>query len=69
MKEALHLKKTKRKDKDNNPEYTYAKAPQMWSSTDFQKVLDIIKNVQVPTNFWSPMSYKIRDKMVGFQNT
>jgi hypothetical protein len=66
---ALHSRRTTAVDKNGNLVYQYAKpAPWLWSPTEFQVVLDIIKNVQAPTNYSSSLAYRIGDKrMVGFK--
>jgi hypothetical protein len=49
--------------------YHYAKpTPWLWTASDFQIVLGILKNIQAPTNYGSSLSYKIGEKkMVGFK--
>ena len=62
----LHLQKTNDLDKDGNPIYRYAKpTPWVWSGEDFQLLLDILKNVQAPSNYEASLAYKIRDKKMG----
>jgi hypothetical protein len=69
MMPALHPKKTNEVDKDGKPIYHYAKpAPWIWSPTEFQTVLNIMKNARTPTNYGSSLAYKIGDKkMVGLK--
>jgi hypothetical protein len=70
MMRALHPTRTNEIDKDGNHIYRYAKpAPWVWSSEDFQIVLNIFKNIRAPTNYGSSLSYKIGDrKMSGFKS-
>lgn len=66
---SLHPKRTGEVDREGKPVYQYAKpAPWIWSPSEFQMVLDIMKNARTPTNYGSSLAYKIGDKkMVGFK--
>jgi hypothetical protein len=65
----LHPKRTGEVDREGKPMYQYAKpAPWIWSPSEFQMVLDIMKNARTPTNYGSSLAYKIGNKkMVGFK--
>jgi hypothetical protein len=66
MMPALHPHRTDKLDKEGKPIYRYTKpTPWVWSSHDFRKVLDIIKNVCAPSNYGSSLAYKIGDKQIG----
>jgi hypothetical protein len=53
-------------DRDGNLVYKYAKpAPWVWPLDEFKIVLDVMKNVQTPTNYGSSLAYKIGDRRMG----
>jgi hypothetical protein len=66
MMPALHPKQMNKVEKEGNPIYTYAKlALWVWLSDEFNIVLNILKNIHVPSNYGLSLAYKIGDKKMG----
>ena len=44
--------------------YKYAKAPWVWSATEFKTVTETIANIKAPSNYGSSMAHKFKDKKI-----